>query len=318
MTSQASTSDGPAGTIKVIAPHGDILLTDQASLFNNSFNAGPIGGIEIKAKSLLLDGGSTIGGNNLTVLTPGNITVTLSGKLNLDGKSAIHAIANGPADAAALTIRAQNIQLLTGDSLLTTETQSRGDGGALNLATEALQLTNGGQLRSNSVEGIDFVTGETYPRRWRNDYDPRPDRHRSISPDRWIRKRHHHKHRRYWRGRCGRSVCAIPHHSEWRSHFSLDVAGIVPNATGGSIIVDTTDHVTITNGASISAATIGPGNAGNVTISSDSLTIARSGGRIEASTSGAGDGGSIGITTTGDGRGYWSKRRRPGSERHLR
>ncbi|MDN5941713.1 MAG: filamentous hemagglutinin N-terminal domain-containing protein, partial [Nitrospira sp.] len=81
--------------------------------------------------------------------------------------------------------------------------------------------------------------------------------------------------------------------------LSAATSGTEATATGGSIIVNTTDHVIITNGASISAATTGSGDAGNIMIDGGSLTVA-SGGRIEASTSGAGDGGSIDITTTGD------------------
>ncbi len=81
--------------------------------------------------------------------------------------------------------------------------------------------------------------------------------------------------------------------------ISAKTSGTTPSATGGSITVNTTDSVTMTGGASITASSTGPGDAGNITIDGGSLTIA-SGGRIEASTSGAGDGGSIGITTTGD------------------
>ncbi len=81
--------------------------------------------------------------------------------------------------------------------------------------------------------------------------------------------------------------------------ISAETSGTAPSATGGSITVNMTDHVTMTGEASITASSSGLGDSGNITISSESLTVA-SGGRIEASTSGAGDGGSIAITTTGD------------------
>jgi filamentous hemagglutinin family protein len=81
--------------------------------------------------------------------------------------------------------------------------------------------------------------------------------------------------------------------------LSASTSGTASTATGGSITLNATDQVIMTDGASITASSTGPGNAGNVTISGDSLTIA-SGGRIEASTSGVGNGGSIAITTTDD------------------
>ena len=43
-------------------------------------------------------------------------------------------------------------------------------------------------------------------------------------------------------------------------------AGTASTATGGSITVNTTDHVTMTIGASITASSTGPGNAGNIFI----------------------------------------------------
>ena len=81
--------------------------------------------------------------------------------------------------------------------------------------------------------------------------------------------------------------------------LSAKTSGTEPTATGGSITLNATDQVIMTGGASITASSTGPGKAGNISISGDSLTIA-SGGRIEASTSGAGNAGLIAITTTGD------------------
>jgi large exoprotein involved in heme utilization and adhesion len=76
--------------------------------------------------------------------------------------------------------------------------------------------------------------------------------------------------------------------------------GTEPDAgSGGNIALTAGQSVTISDRASVSASSTGPGKAGNISIGGDSLTVA-SGGRIEASTSGAGNGGSIAITTTGD------------------
>ena len=50
--------------------------------------------------------------------------------------------------------------------------------------------------------------------------------------------------------------------------ISAETSGTAPSATGGSIIINTTDHVTMTSGASITASSTDPGNAdaGNILI----------------------------------------------------
>ena len=74
--------------------------------------------------------------------------------------------------------------------------------------------------------------------------------------------------------------------------ISAETSGTAPSATGGSITVNTTDHVTITGGASITASSTGPGKAGDISINAgqqfdmrDSLITAKatqaSGGNID-------------------------------------
>ena len=151
VTSQALFSSGQPGAISLSAPLGDILLTDQVSVCDTADTAGPIGGIEVTAKNLELNGGSLIVGDNLTELVPGNISVTLSERLSLDGNSLIQTVARGPAAAADLTITAHDVSV-AGNSLLNTETQLSGPGGRLNIAAETLQLSTGRQ--SGAVAGL--------------------------------------------------------------------------------------------------------------------------------------------------------------------
>ena len=293
---QTDNSSGDSGSITIDAPHGDIRLAKNSAVFNTADGTGTLGDIQINAHDLHLRDGSKIGGDNTSTQVPGNIAITLNGQLNLAGGSFINTGAFGPTASADLLIRAPEILITGKNSSLFTGTISSGPAGQLSLFTDNLQLVDGGTLSSKSSIGF---AGEI------------PSGSGGVISIQGLRS-------------SGTSVTidgsgsGIITSTEGTGAggvvdlsarsltiqnggvISASTSGIVPHATGGSIIVDTTDHVTITNGASISAATIGPGNAGNVTISSDSLTIA-SGGRIEASTSGAGDGGSIGITTTGDG-----------------
>jgi hypothetical protein len=48
--------------------------------------------------------------------------------------------------------------------------------------------------------------------------------------------------------------------------LSAKTSGTAATATGGSITVNAMNHVTMTNGASITASSTGPGNAGNISI----------------------------------------------------
>jgi filamentous hemagglutinin family protein len=87
--------------------------------------------------------------------------------------------------------------------------------------------------------------------------------------------------------------------------LTIDGVNAPPNTTGilslaaatgdaGTIKVDVSD-LFMSNGAFISAATLGQGNAGGVSVTASSLTVA-GGGEISSSTSGDGNGGNVNVT----------------------
>ena len=79
--------------------------------------------------------------------------------------------------------------------------------------------------------------------------------------------------------------------------FSRSVGG-TPNAgSGGSIVVTAGQSITITNSASVSASTTGPGNAGNILVKANDVAI-NGGGTITAGSSGAGNAGTVAIEGT--------------------
>jgi filamentous haemagglutinin family N-terminal domain len=157
VSSQTMNSSGNAGNIIVSASDGDILLTGgdfPAFILTAIRGAGGSGGsgrIEITANNLTLLN-STISGDNISPMTPGNITVNLSGSLNLSGTSSptfIQTTSRGSAHSADLSIKAHDI-FLTDGSFVSTETFRSGAGGHLNISSENLDLTNGGQIRSGT------------------------------------------------------------------------------------------------------------------------------------------------------------------------
>ena len=92
-------------------------------------------------------------------MTPGNITLNLSGSLSLADASFISTVARVQTPAAALNITAHDITIASG-SFLSTGSQSSGEGGPLNILTDNLTLTTGGQIKSGSTVGIDPDTGD--------------------------------------------------------------------------------------------------------------------------------------------------------------
>ena len=277
ITSQTNKSPGTVGTITLSAPTGNILLADSqlGSLTGMpTIRARGSGGILINANNLELLGGD-IGIVNLSNQPPGNLTVNLSGSLTLRGGStpftpisAIHALAQGPSPSAGLTITAHDI-LITDGSSLTTSTVSSGAAGPLNISAVNLQLTNGGQISSGSRQGIDPGTGL-------------PSGPVPSGPGGTV----------MIQGRTGPADSILidgrgsgiftntegigPGGATNLSARSLTIQnggtisastkGLAPSAIGGSITVKTTDHVTMTSGALITASSTGPGNAGNISI----------------------------------------------------
>jgi filamentous hemagglutinin family protein len=184
LTSQSlvSTQGDNVGIVSLRAPHGDILL--DSSIVNTIILPGigpPVmlgadaGGIRIAANNLTLRNTlglnpSTIEGDNFTnPQVPGNIAITLSGSLSIEGGSSIQTISRGPAAAAAdLNISARHVSVngtgmdfdQVAHSQINTQTISTGTGGQLTIEADDVQLTNGGQLRSGSVIGRDPLSGE--------------------------------------------------------------------------------------------------------------------------------------------------------------
>ncbi len=271
VTSQASLSRGNTGNISLNASHGDIFLTEGTSVFNQSFLGGALGTIQVIANNLQLSGtspagGSRIQGDNFSAMAPGNIILNLSGSLRLADASRIQTVARVQTPAAALTIRAHDMSV-TSDSYLSTESIGSGTGGPLNLFTTNLQLRSGGQIRSGSTLGQDpdtgapvvpsgpggivTIQGQTGP----------ADAILIDGPGSGIFTKAEGTGAGGAIDLRARSL-TIQNGGE----LSAETSGTASSAVGGSIKVTATDHVTLTNGASISASSTGPGNAGNIKI----------------------------------------------------
>ena len=80
--------------------------------------------------------------------------------------------------------------------------------------------------------------------------------------------------------------------------LSAKTSGTAATATGGSITVTATDHVTMTSGASITASSTGPGDAGNILINAGQTFVATNSHDAVVTQADAASGGDITVLAT--------------------
>ncbi|WP_176698072.1 two-partner secretion domain-containing protein [Candidatus Nitrospira nitrosa] len=286
---------GDTGNITFHAPHGDISLTNS-SIASRASGTGTLGDIQIQAYNLHLREGSKIGGDNTGTSTqaPGNISIALDGQLSLASGSFINTEAFTSATAADLIIKSPAVFIAGKDSSskvhsgLYTDTISTGNGGHLRVFTDNLQLMDGGILSSKSFVGskreipsghggVVNVEGYRNPGTLITINGSGSGIFTSTEGT----------------GTAGDIVmkgASVTLQNEGK--ISAETTGISSKASGGSITVTATDHVTLTNNALITASTSGPGNAGNILVKTNDISIS-GGSTITASSTGSGNAGTV-------------------------
>ncbi|TKB94478.1 MAG: filamentous hemagglutinin N-terminal domain-containing protein, partial [Nitrospira sp.] len=152
VTSQTNGSSGNAGAINMSTLHGNISLVDGTQVLNATRGTtGTLGSIQIVANNLLLNGRSSIAGNNFTTPVAGNIAITLDSHLSVTEGSFIQTTALGPANAADLIVKARDVLIADGGSLQS-GTNSSGAGGTIDVtATNQVSLTNNASITASST-----------------------------------------------------------------------------------------------------------------------------------------------------------------------
>jgi filamentous hemagglutinin family protein len=163
-------STGTAGNILMNALAGDVLIAggDFSGSVGTSLrppagqnpSAPGSGAIEVNAINLTIHNTAISSDNLFSPVKPGNITINLSGTLNLSGTftdangALIHSLlqttSRGPAPSADINIIAHDVQVSEG-ARISTEAFSSGNAGSITILTENLDVTGGGQVRSGSV-----------------------------------------------------------------------------------------------------------------------------------------------------------------------
>ncbi len=269
VTSQTLNSSGNTGNIVASALEGDIVL-NGANLFTALLkdDGGQGGQVLIAAKNLRMDAG-LLSNDNFGPLKPGGITVTLSDEMTVAGQSFIVTGSLSPTGTPAgdINLTAKEIAVTQG-SLINNGTFSSGPGGQLNITTAKLQITDGGQLDNGSTlaplfggipqgivpsgaGGTIMITDHGGPT-----HSVLIDGAGSmiVSNSEGV-------------GAGGNIfVNADSVTLQNGGMVSASTSGTAASSKGGSIIVNATDHIVLSNLAAITASSTGTGNAGNILI----------------------------------------------------
>lgn len=303
-TSQAGNSSGTAGTVAASAPEGDILL-DGANLFTLAFSEKSHGGghVTVTAQNLRMSNFGLISSEiERSPFKPDGITITLSNALEMTGSSVIAASSVSSAPAGDITLTAKNM-VVTQGSLITTAAFASGPGGHLQIVADTLEVTEGARLSSESTKAPDRgrfgqILGDIKPTGLGGDITIQANvgSTGSVIIDGEGSGIFADTEGTGAGGTINLSAKTLTIQNG--GTISASTTGTAPRATGGSIIVNATDHMTLNNRASITANSTGStaGNAGDISLDAGlQLDLANGSSITTATQSPQANGGNIAI-----------------------
>jgi large exoprotein involved in heme utilization and adhesion len=295
----STVGQGDAGNI-VINAREQILLDNKAEISANTFGRGDAGDIIINARDRVsLDNDAVIGsiaGRN-AIGDGGDIQIT-TGSLSIGGAAQLDTSTFGQGDAGDITIDARGAVSFDGTGRLldgriassgilsTSEGNANGDGGNVQITAESLSLTNGAtigaySLRQGNAGNITIDVRDRVSLAGVG-LDGLSSRISSFT-----------------RGIGDGGTIRIVAESVFLTDGTQLTTDTVGQGNAGNVILEVTDQVSLTDGATLSSTVDenGNGNGGNIRIDATSLSVAN-GSRLNTSTSGVGNAGNISITAS--------------------
>jgi filamentous hemagglutinin family protein len=246
-----------------------IQSSSGASVFGG-VNREPSGDIELRARSLSLDGQyTTISSRNFDEGRSGNIQITTDDSISLNGYSTISSSTGGQGDGGDIQIQTRQLSLFNGASI---DTVTSGQGNSGNLLVNASEAV--------SLSGSTVFTSPTGEQLLSNS---------SLSTS------------TFSSGNAGQITLNTGRLSLQDGGAINANTGIDNTGQGGEIFIRATDAIEVAGelsdgffGSNISTATLGSGNAGNLTLETPYLSI-RDGALVSAaaSTNSSGQGGNL-------------------------
>ncbi|GJL62618.1 MAG: hypothetical protein NPIRA04_12720 [Nitrospirales bacterium] len=164
--STVSLSDGNPGNVEIDAEQGDVFISGSHEpnapffgIFANTFASRPGGNLNITAKNLKLTKQASLQASTNNTGNAGNITLTLTGVLDVEDNSFIQVASLSPdtsaGDAGDLILTAKNIEIRgqTNDSSATglSAATRAGKGGSITIFTDSLLVTDRGFITSRAL-----------------------------------------------------------------------------------------------------------------------------------------------------------------------
>jgi filamentous hemagglutinin family protein len=266
-----TTSRGEGGTVSINTAR---LEVTDSSLVVGTTGSGKGGELQIKATdSITLSGNSShnIAGAPLYAITVDTRSTSQSGnaqtayietpRLIMNKEATISASTFGPGNAGDLTINANEISL-NESSHIQAATLSRGEGGFVSINTARLEVTDSslavGTIGSGKGGELQIKATDSI----------------TLS------------------GNSSHNIAGAPLYA-----IAVDTRSTAQSGNAQTADIET-PRLTMTNGATISAITLGPGNAGDLTINANEISLNENS-KIQAATlnSGSGEGGTVSINT---------------------
>ena len=281
LSSLAYLNMGLSGDISIYAK--DLSLVNGSSIVNNKLGMGQgkNGFIHLEIDNELWLSGSNIGSETIIGMVDGGGITIHAGQLRLERRASITASSRGMGGAGQITINAQNAEVLSG-SFVSSSALSRGKGGDLvfNISNE-LKVDGSLRLSDNSV-AYSQILGES--RNQGNGGNIYINAHSlSLTNSAFISTASKALSRP---GDAGDIVVKAGLVDMVDAQITAESTG----SRGGRITINSDSYLSLTNGAITTAVHKGTGNAGDITLNSQSMVMNNSMVKTDAF---GGDGGDI-------------------------
>lgn len=325
-------SSGNAGTVVVTAT-GDVTVQDGGAIVSNTRDVGDAGTVSLEAGSLSIDGMASalftgVGTNAESGSSgnAGNVTVTVAGDIALDDGAQIVSNTNGAGDAGYVSVTAEDIRAdgdgssqLTGIATIA-DTSSTGDAGIVTVEANDIRLVEGAVIASDTrssgdagyvdvaadnvyIEGVNISGDSSGITSSTRDTGTAGGVFLAVSDKLELVNGGVVSSDNWSTGDAGTVVVTAGNividdqeGSTWTG-ISSDTVGASGDAGTVSVIADNTIH--LVNDGAISSSTYGTGDAGQVTVKANAISLLNGGliGSDNTST-GTGDAGSVSVTAS--------------------
>jgi filamentous hemagglutinin family protein len=241
---------------------GDVTVLSESTVTSTTSGDGPGGHINISTERMILSNSSSLKANSGALGDAGNIGIDANQSIRISSSSELSSTAGDRGNAGQITIMTPKLTI-DDRGRISTSTIATGNAGTITIGATSINLLNGSQINSNSSvagpgappptgsAGTVLVTGLA-------------GRTDAVLIDGTQSGIFTNTQGMGAGGNIGLTANSVMLRNG--GTLSAETTGISSAATGGSIIVNAANQVTLTNGASITSSSTGPADAGKIFI----------------------------------------------------